>query len=218
MVAHSHPPCGQRYSNSTRQRRVSLLVIVAIWLCMRRWNVYTQNNAECTQNFQSTLKWYKFSNFGVALQQYSKNMAWSRIYLRIFGRPYYRSSLWYTVSSVCLSVVCHLSVTFCIVAKRYILAKNCLKEWIGNHGQKVDILGRRHFSTSGFAATATETAVFCLMYCGETVRPSKKLSEGVNRKPGSKSWFFESLPYFYFRFRLYGHRDGRFCLIFARTA
>ena len=29
---------------------------------------------------------------------------------------------------------------------------------------------------------------------------------------------FGSLPYFYFRFRLYGHRDGRFCLIFARRA
>ena len=46
-----------------------------------------------------------------------------------------------------------------------------------------------------------------------------KLSEGVNRKPGSKSWFWGSPPwYFYFRFHFYGHRDGRFCLIFARTA
>ena len=46
----------------------------------------------------------------------------------IFGRPYYRSSLWYSISSVCrLSSVC-LSVTFCIVAKRYVLAKKCLKE------------------------------------------------------------------------------------------
>ena len=57
-----------------------------------------------------------------------------------------------------------------------------------------------------------------ILYCGETVRPSKKLSEAVNRKPGSKGWFFGSPPYFYFRFRCYGHRDGRFCLIFARTA
>ena len=55
-------------------------------------------------------------------------------------------------------------------------------------------------------------------YCGKTVRPSQKLSEGVNRKPGSKSSFLGSPPYFYFRFRRYGHRDGRFCLIFARTA
>ena len=29
---------------------------------------------------------------------------------------------------------------------------------------------------------------------------------------------FGSPPYFYFRFRRYGHRDGRFCLIFARIA
>jgi len=28
----------------------------------------------------------------------------------------------------------------------------------------------------------------------------------------------ESPPYFYFRFRQYGYRDGCFCLIFARTA
>jgi len=40
----------------------------------------------------------------------------------------------------------------------------------------------------------------------------------VNRKPGSKSWFFGLPPYFYFRFRLYGHQDGRFCLICACTA
>jgi len=66
-----------------------------------------------------------------------------------------------------LSVVC-LSVTFCIVAKWYVLAKNCLKERIGNQGQKSSFLG--------------------------------------------------SPPYFYFRFRLYGHRDGRFCLIFVCTA
>jgi len=30
--------------------------------------------------------------------------------------------------------------------------------------------------------------------------------------------FFGSPPYFYFQFRLYGHRDGRFCLVLARTA
>ena len=62
-------------------------------------------------------------------------------------------------------------------------------------------------------------SVVCdVLYCGKTVRPSEKLSEGVNRKPGSKNWFFGSAPYFYFRFHRYGHRDGRFCLIFARTA
>ena len=42
-------------------------------------------------------------------------------------------------------------------------------------------------------------SVVCnVLYCGETVRPSKKLSEGVNRKPGSKSSFLGSPPYFYF--------------------
>jgi len=58
--------------------------------------------------------------------------------------------------------VCRLSVTLCIMGKRYVLAKNCLKERIGNRGQKVDFLGRRHISTSGFGSTATETAVFAL--------------------------------------------------------
>jgi len=48
------------------------------------------------------------------------------------------------------------------VAKRRILAKNCLEEQIGNHNQKVDFFGRRHISTSGFTSTATETAVFAL--------------------------------------------------------
>ena len=67
------------------------------------------------------------------------------------------------LSVVCLSV-CLSSVTFCIVAKWCVVAKKCLKEWIGNQGQKVHFLGRRHISTSGFAATATQTAVlpyFC---------------------------------------------------------
>jgi len=66
-------------------------------------------------------------------------------------------------------------------------------------------------------------SVICLsvcniLYCGKTVRHSEKLSEGVNRKPGSKKLIFGSPPYFYSRFRHYGHREGRFCLIFARTA
>ena len=55
-----------------------------------------------------------------------------------------------------------------------------------------------------------------VLYCGKMVRPSEKVSEGVNRKPGSKSSFLGSPPYFYFRFHRYGHQDGRFCLIFAR--
>jgi len=86
-----------------------------------------------------------------------------------FGRPYVLS-IGRAFGTLCRlsTVVCLSSVTFCIVAKRYVLAKNCLKERIGNHGRKVVFLG--------------------------------------------------SPPYFYFRFRLYGHRYGRFYLIFARTA
>ena len=38
-----------------------------------------------------------------------------------------------------------------------------------------------------------------VLYCCETVRPSEKVSEGVNRKPGWKSSFLGSPPYFYFR-------------------
>jgi len=84
------------------------------------------------------------------------------------GRPYYRLHLWHTVSSVCLSSVrrrrlsFHSFVTFCIVAKRYVLANNCLKELIGNQGQKVDFVGRCHISASSYASTATDTAVFAL--------------------------------------------------------
>jgi len=58
------------------------------------------------------------------------------------------------------------------------------------------------------------SSVCDVLYCGKTVRPSQKVSEGVNRKPGLKSSFFGSPPYFYFRFRLYSNRDGRFWLIF----
>ena len=93
--------------------------------------------------------------------QNSTHMHWMLFIWVIHGRPYYRSSLWHTMSSV----------TFCIVAKRYVLAKNCLKERIGNQGQKVRFLGRRHISTSGFAATATETAVFALFL---PVQPSNR--------------------------------------------
>ena len=75
----------------------------------------------------------------------------------LVDRTINQSRLRYTVSSVC-----RLSVTLCIVAKWYVLAKNCPKKWIGNQGQKVDFLGRRHISTSSFASTATETAVFAL--------------------------------------------------------
>ena len=71
-------------------------------------------------------------------------------------------------------VVCHLSVTFCIVAKRYVLAKKCLKEQIGNQGQKVHFFGRCHISTSSFTATATEMAVFALCIVAKRYVLAKK--------------------------------------------
>jgi len=52
---------------------------------------------------------------------------------------------------------------FRIVAKQYVLTKYCLQERIGNQGKKVDILGCHRLSTSGFASTATKTAV-CLFF------------------------------------------------------
>jgi len=85
---------------------------------------------------------------------------------------YYLHHFWPTELSVApLSSVCLSSVTFCIVAKRYVLSKNCLKEWIGNQGQKVDFLGHRQISTSGFASMATEMAVFVLFL---PVQPSNR--------------------------------------------
>ena len=54
--------------------------------------------------------------------------SFSTVSLQVFGRPYYRSSLCYSVSSVCRLSICPSSVTFCIVAKRCVLAKKCLKE------------------------------------------------------------------------------------------
>jgi len=50
------------------------------------------------------------------------------------------------------------------------------------------------------------------------VKTEEKLLWRAYRKSSTLFRFFGSPPYFYFRFHLYGHRDGRFCLIFARTA
>ena len=84
---------------------------------------------------------------------------------------------------------------------------------------EIYFLAANHVRIFGLCSLVCRLSVICdVLYCGKTVRPSEKLPEGVNRKPGSKSWFFRSPPYFYFRFRCYVHRDGRFCLIFAHTA
>jgi len=50
------------------------------------------------------------------------------------------------------------------------------------------------------------------------VKIEEKLLWRAYRKSPTFFRFFGSPLYFYFRFRLYGHRDGRFCLILARTA
>jgi len=76
-------------------------------------------------------------------------------------------SFWPTVLSVvplarcvvCLSVVCPSVCDVLYCDKTVRPSEKVSEEWIGNQGQKVDFLGRRHISTSGFAVTATETAV-----------------------------------------------------------
>ena len=75
------------------------------------------------------------------------------VYVSVFSEYFI-----FFVNTICRLSVRRLSVTFCIVAKWYVLVKNCLKERIGNQGQRVHFLGRHHISTSGFASTATETA------------------------------------------------------------
>jgi len=42
---------------------------------------------------------------------------------------------------------------------------------MGSHQRSFDFLGRRHISTSGFASTATETAVFALFL---PIQPSSR--------------------------------------------
>ena len=76
-----------------------------------------------------------------------------------------------TFDTLCCLSVCLSCVTFHIVAKLYDLAENSLKEQIGNQGQKVYFLGRRHISTSGFTSTATDTAVFAVFL---PVQPSDR--------------------------------------------
>ena len=50
------------------------------------------------------------------------------------------------------------------------------------------------------------------------VKIDEKLIWRAYRKSLTLFRLFGSPPYFYFRFRLYGYGDGRFWLIFARTA
>jgi len=50
-------------------------------------------------------------------------------------------------------------------------------------GQKVGFWGRRHISTSGFASTATETAIFCLILARTAQR---SVLDGTNELSSSK--------------------------------
>jgi len=111
----------------------------------------------------------------------------------IFGRPYYRAQ--------CLSICLSSSVTFCIVAKRYVLAKKCLKEWI-KKGQIVDFLGRRHISTSGF--TATRCRYTCHTSLNGLVRCT---SEAFFRWLCAIYRYKDGGTYY-----CYGHWDGLFAL------
>jgi len=80
-------------------------------------------------------------------------------------------------------------------------------------------IGRAFGTLCRLSVVVCLSSVICdVLYCGKMVHPSEKVSEGVNRKPGPKSSFWGSPPYFYFWFHRYGHKDGRFCLIFARIA
>jgi len=80
----------------------------------------------------------------------------------------------------------------------------------GEHGE---ILWRLEVGWEKVACWGTKEAISL-----KRVKIEKKLLCGAYRKSPMLFRFFGSLPYFYFRFHLYGHRDGRFCLIFARTA
>jgi len=64
----------------------------------------------------------------------------------------------------CLSSFVCLSVTFCIVAKWYVLAKNCLKEWIGNQGQKVDFSQLPPYFYFQFRLYSHWYGRFCLIF------------------------------------------------------
>jgi len=128
---------------------------------------------------------------------------------------------------LCVSVSCALSPIGSLWnwngRKNVLFAEKCIRlvhEKLGiflyrQYRRKRGFIGRPYCRSSLWLVhcdVCLSVVVCDVLYCGETVRPSKKVSEAVNRKPGSKSSFFGSPPYFYFRFRRYGHGDGRFAL------
>jgi len=78
------------------------------------------------------------------------------------------------------------------------------------HGE---ILGRLEVGWGKVMCWSTKVAISL-----KRVNIKEKLLWKAYRKSPMLFWFFGSPPYFYFRIRLCGHRDGCFCLIFARTA
>jgi len=48
-------------------------------------------------------------------------------------------------------------------------------------------IGRAYGTVCRLSVCRLSSSVCNVLYCGKTVRPSEKVSEGVNRNPGSKS-------------------------------
>jgi len=80
----------------------------------------------------------------------------------------------------------------------------------GEHGE---ILGRLGVGSEKVGCWSTKAAISL-----KRVKIEEKLLCRAYKKSTMLFRFFGSPPYFYFRFHLCSRRDGRFCLIFARTA
>ena len=76
-----------------------------------------------------------------------------------------------------------------------------------------EIWGRLEVGWEKVACWSTKVATSL-----KRVKTDEKLLWRAYRKSSTLFRFCGWPPYFYFRFRLYGHRGGRFCLIFACTA
>jgi len=79
-----------------------------------------------------------------------------------------------TTSGIYLCFGKYSELIFCFLTDRTIgraFGTLCRLMSVGNQGQKVEFLGRRHISTSGFVTTATEAAVFALFL---PVQPSNR--------------------------------------------
>ena len=70
----------------------------------------------------------------------------------------------YAIARICYgNSVCLSSVSDVLYCGETVRPSEKVSEGVNrNQGQKVDFLGRRHISTSGFAATATAMATFAL--------------------------------------------------------